>query len=102
MRKSIKEGGTDDKNCITSLSSARLSDQIDKPNRSILKRASVSPAIIDENYLMQPLLKESDPFGQKKSKRNFGEDNDYRESMASMAFDNDPLNMNQNYIEVPT
>ena len=100
MRKSIKEGGTDDKNCITSLSSARLSDQIDKPNRSILKRANVSPAIIDENYLMQPLLKESDHFGQRKTKRNFGED--YCESMASMAFDNDPLNMNQNYVEVPT
>lgn len=65
---------------------------IEKPRKSNLKKVSGGPALIDENYLTQPLLKESNHFGQKKTKRNFANDNDLLGSMASMVFDTDPVN----------
>jgi hypothetical protein len=61
----------------------------DKQRKSILKNGGI--VYTETNSLVQPLLKENDPFSQKKSKRNIAQD-DMIATMASMVFEGDQDN----------
>jgi hypothetical protein len=79
----------EEQNLIFSEPLLQKDNKSDKQRKSILKNGGI--VFTETNYLAQSLLKENDPFSQKKSKRNIALE-DLKGTMASMVFEGDQDN----------